>query len=96
MVSEELLPERKDYESPLCVEKNEEQVLSESFNELNAIARGVEKQFDLLLGLSKIVTEKTIDIGRRLDIPEKETQRWAVERSILDSERNTIIQTLAK
>ena len=96
MVSKEPLPERKDYESPLCVEKNEEQVVSKSFKELNAIARGVEKRFDLLLGLSKVVTEKTIDIGRRLGIPEKEIQRWAVERSILDSERNTIIQTLAK
>jgi len=63
MVSEELLPERKGYESSLCVEKNEEQVLSKSFKELNAIARGVEKHFDLLLGLSKIVTEKTVLFG---------------------------------
>ncbi len=91
MVSKKLSLERKDYESPLCIEEKDEQVLSESFNEMNAIARGIEARFDLLAGRSKIVTQRTIDIGRQLGIPEKEIQRWAALRSMHDAERNRVI-----
>jgi len=74
------------------LKKKDKQALSESFNEMNAIARGVEARFDLLTGRSKVVTQGTIDIGRRLSIPEKEIQRWAALRSIHDSERNGVIK----
>ncbi len=89
MVSKKLSPEGKDYESPLCVEEKDKQALSESFNEMNAISRGIEARFDLLTSRSKIVTQRTIDIGRQLGILEMDIQRWAALRSMHDSERQS-------
>ena len=91
MVSKQSSLERKDYGPPLCTEEKSRQAPSEYLNEMNAIARGVEARLDLLIGCSKIVIQRTIDIGRRLSIPEKEIQRWAAMRPIYDSERNEVI-----
>lgn len=83
-------PRRGDYKTALCVGGEEE----ESFNQINAIARGVEVKLDLLDGHSKIVTQRTIDTARQVGIPEEEIQRWADTRLRLDSERNRRIESL--
>ncbi len=67
------------------------QVTSKSSTEMDAIARGVEARQELLIGFSKTVTERTIDIARQLGIDEKEIQRWVAARAKLDSERNRVI-----
>ncbi len=92
MVSKKPLPERKDYEWPLSVEEKDKQALSESFGQMNAITRGVEARLDWLIGHSKIVTQRTIDIGRQLGVPEKEIQRWAALRSMHNSTRDKVIK----
>jgi len=61
--------------------------------EMHAIARGVEARIDPLSSFSKRVTQRTIDIARRLGINEKEIQRWVVERTRLDMEKGTVINT---
>jgi hypothetical protein len=88
MDSKKLSPERKHYESPICVEERDQQGLSESFHEMDAIARGVEARLDLLTSRSTIVIQKTIDVARQLDMPEEEIQSWATLRFMHDSERN--------
>jgi len=96
MISKKLSPERKNCESPLCVRETFSEVLNHSFREMNAIARGVEARLDLLTGRSEIVTQRTIDIGRKLDIPEEEILKWSALRLTHDSERNGVITGITK
>jgi len=69
------------------------QVTSKSSVRMDAIARGVEARFDLLLGISKIIIQETIDIARRLDILEQEIQSWMAARARLVSERDRAIKS---
>ncbi len=71
----------------------DKQITKDPFNRMNAIARGVEARLDSLCGLSKIVTQKTIDIARWLGIPPKEIQRWAAARAMLNSTRDKAIKS---
>lgn len=61
--------------------------------EISAIAHGVETKLNSLSGFSETVTQQSIEIARQLRIPEKEIQRWAVTRTMLDSERGRIVQS---
>jgi DNA-binding response OmpR family regulator len=56
-------------------------------SEMNAIARGVEAKVDPFSAFSSVVTERTIEIARQLDIAEEEIQRWAAAKAKLDSKR---------
>lgn len=58
--------------------------------EMDAIARGVEAKVDP--GYLKLVTQRTIDIARKLGIADKEIQRWATEKAQPDSKREKIIK----
>lgn len=89
------LTETRDCKTPLCVGGGQvdEEAMEESFNEMNAIAYGVEAKYDLLIGYSEIVTQETVDIARHLRIPEKEIQSWAAARARLVSERSKAIKT---
>ncbi len=62
--------------------------IDKSFTEMDAIARGVETKLDPFSSYSKIVTQRTTDIARQLNIAEEEIQRWAAAKAPLDSERN--------
>jgi DNA-binding response OmpR family regulator len=64
-----------------------------SLNAINAIAYGVDAQVDYFDFHSKIVTEKTIDFARRLCLPAKEIEKWAVARNEFYSERNRYIES---
>jgi DNA-binding NtrC family response regulator len=59
--------------------------------EMDAIARGVEAKVDP--GYLKLVTQKTIDIARKLGIADKEIQKWAAAKAQLDSEREGTIKS---
>ena len=96
MVNKRLSLETKDDESQLRIEETDRQALSKSFNEMNAIARGVEARLDLLTGYSRKVIQTTTNIGRQLGMPEKEIQRWAALKSIDDTERDRAIKTMVK
>jgi len=56
--------------------------------EIDAIARGVEAKLPSFSSYSKLVTERTIDIARRLGISEEETQRWAAAKAIRASDES--------
>ena len=60
---------------------------------MDAIARGVEAKVDPFSSYSKMVTQRTIDIARKLDIPDEEIQEWTEAKAKLDSERNGIIES---
>ena len=55
-------------------------IVSEWFNEMNAISRGVETRLNLLIGFSGMVTLETITIAQQLRIPERQIKRWATSR----------------
>ena len=63
------------------------QAASKSTSQIDAIALGVEVKLDPLSNYSKLVTERTIDVARRLGIAEEEIQQWAAERAKLDSSK---------
>ncbi len=66
-------------------------------NNMDAIARGVEAQFEDSTGFSRRATETTINIARALGIPEAEIKRWAASRLIHDTKKlNAIKALLAK
>ena len=60
--------------------------------EMDAIAFGVEAGQNLFDSHSKIVTQATIDIARRIGIADKEIQSWVAARAKLDSERERVIK----
>ena len=70
------------------------QAMGEAVSEMDAIARGVEVKHELLTGYSHIVTQKTIDIARQLDITDKEIQDWVNTRARLEMGRNRIIASV--
>ncbi len=59
--------------------------------EMDAIARGVEAKVDH--GYLKLVTQRTIDIARKLGIADKEIQKWAAAKAQLDSKREGAIKS---
>ena len=63
--------------------KEDRQAMGIYFKQMDAIASGVDASYDMFIGYSNIVTERTIEIAKQLDIPEKEIQRWAIARSTL-------------
>ena len=89
------LHETGAYQTPLCVssEQEDDEDMDESFNEMNAIAHGVEAKYDSLTGHLKIVTQATMDIASWLGIPEKGIQRWGTARARLSSERDKVIKS---
>jgi len=89
------LLERIGHQAPPCVgtEEEDKHVAGKCFDEMNAIARGVEARYDLLIGYSNTVTRTTVDAARQLDIPEKAIQRWVAARAKLDSDRNSAIRS---
>jgi DNA-binding NtrC family response regulator len=60
---------------------------------MDAIARGVEAKLDPVSSYSKMVTQGTIDITRKLGISDKETQKWAAAKAQLDSKREGTIKS---
>ncbi len=62
-----------------------------SLAEMDAIARGVEAKVDP--GYLKLVTQKTINIARKLSIADKEIQKWAAAKAQLDSKREGTIKS---
>ena len=89
------LQERTAWQTPLCVgsEEGDDEDMDESFNQMNAIARGVEAKYDSVTGHLEIVTQATMDIALRLGIPEKGIQRWGTARARLDSERDKVVKS---
>ena len=89
------LQERTAWQTPLCVgsEEGDDEDMDESFNQMNAIAHGVEAKYDSVTGHLEIVTQATMDIALRLGIPEKGIQRWGTARARLDSERDKVVKS---
>ena len=73
--------------------KEDNRAAGEFFKQIDAIARGVEAGYDMLIGYSHIVTERTVEIARQLDIPEEQIQRWVADRTMRDSEKHRAIRT---
>ena len=69
------------------------QATSKSSTEIDAIAFGVEAKIDPFSAFSRVVTQRTVDIARQLDIAEEEIQRWAAEKAKLDFERKKVVKS---
>jgi DNA-binding response OmpR family regulator len=70
---------------------------TQSLEEINAIAYGVEARVDYFDFHSKIVTNRTVELARFLGLSEKEIEKWAVARNELYSKRDRRIRsTLGK
>ncbi len=67
---------------------------SRSLSEINAIAYGVDAQVDHFDFHSKIVTDKTVELARQLDLPGREIKKWVVTRDQLYSERDRRIKSM--
>lgn len=79
------------------VEKQTKKTRHACLYHMDAIAFGVQVRFEENNGFSKRVTEATVDIARKLGIPEDETERWAVSRLtrlIRETERLNAIKSL--
>jgi DNA-binding response OmpR family regulator len=95
-----ILEGRKRYNSvsdiiqPMGNISNGAKIANRQFSVINAIAYGVDTQVDHFDFHSKIVTDKTIDIARRLGLPAKEIKDWAVARHEFYSKRNQYIKSM--
>jgi hypothetical protein len=63
-------------------------------DDMNAIAYGVAAWFEENTGYSENVTGMTVEIARKLGVPEKEITRWAARRSKLNAGKIKTIRTL--
>jgi hypothetical protein len=63
-------------------------------DDINAIAYGVAVWFEENSGYSDNVTGMTIEIARKLGVPEKDIGRWAARRSTLNVKRVKPIRAL--
>ena len=63
-------------------------------DDINAIAYGVAAWFEENSGYSDNVTGKTIEIARKLGVPEREIGKWAARRSTLNTQRVKPIRAL--
>jgi DNA-binding response OmpR family regulator len=64
-----------------------------SSSAITALACGVDAQVDYFDFHSKIVTERTIDVARHLDLPAKEIEDWLVQRNDYHSKRDSYIKS---
>ncbi len=63
-------------------------------DDINAISYGVAAWFEENSGYSDNVTGMTIEIARKLGVPEREIGKWAARRSTLNAQRVKPIRTL--
>jgi hypothetical protein len=63
-------------------------------DDINAIACGVTAWFEENAGYSANVTGMTVEIARKLGVPEKEISRWAARRTTLNAGRARPIRSL--
>jgi hypothetical protein len=63
-------------------------------DDIDAIAYGVEAWFEENTGYYKSVAETTVEIARKLGVPEDEIRRWATHRSTFNAERVKLIKSL--
>ena len=63
-------------------------------DDINAIAYGVAAWFEENAGYSENVTGMTIEIARKLGVPEREIGKWAARRSTLNAQRVKPIRAL--
>lgn len=93
------LREESDYEGlpHAQPEENDIRTMEDYFQEMNAIAHGVEVRNDLSIGWSNLIIQESIDIARRIEIPNKVVREWIARREAICSERNKRIErTLRK
>ena len=90
------IPEKGDYHPPIedKVEQQTERTRDTFLNDIDAIAYGVEAWFEENTGYSKSVAETTVEIARKLGVPEDEIRRWAARRSTFNVERAKLIKSL--
>ena len=63
-------------------------------DDIDAIAYGVAAWFEENGGYSENITGMTVEIARKLEVPEKDIKRWAARRSTLNAGRIKPIRTL--
>jgi hypothetical protein len=63
-------------------------------DDINAIACGVAAWFEENAGYSQSVTGMTVEIARKLGVPEKDIKKWTVRRMSLDAGRVKPIRSL--
>ena len=75
---------------PPLIEKNRRTFI----DDIDAIACGVEAWFEENTGYSESVAETTVEIARKLGVPEGEIKRWVAHRSTFNAERVKLIKSL--
>ena len=66
---------------------------SRSLGEMNAVAYGVDAEVDYFDFHSKTVTDRTVELARRLSLPRRAIKEWAATRDQLYSERDRRIKS---
>ena len=94
-----LLLEDKDCQSSIEKKVGEEAKKTRRtfLDNMDAIANGVQVQFEENSSFSRRVTETTVGTARALGIPETEIERWAtsrLDRLIRDTEKLNAIKSL--
>jgi hypothetical protein len=64
------------------------------FDDINAIACGVTAWYEENVGYSANVTGMTVEIARKLGVPEKDIKKWASRRKTLNAGRVEPIRSL--
>ena len=90
------IPGKGDYQPPIedKVKQQIEKTRDTFIGDIDAIAYGVEAWFEENTGYSESVAEMTVEIARKLGVPEDEIRRWVARRSTFNVERVKLIKSL--
>lgn len=90
------IPGRGGYHPPTeeKVEQQIEKTRHTFLGDIDAIAYGVEAWFEENTGYSRSVAETTVEIARKLGVPEDEIRRWVARRSVVNMEKVKPIKSL--
>ena len=80
--------------APGKVKKQTKKTRRTFLDDMDALAYGVEAWFEENTGYSKRVTERTLDLARKLGIPEDEIERWAAFRLMCGREKVSVLKHL--
>jgi two-component system response regulator AtoC len=84
--------ENRNKHDKIIIKTQKTGATNQSISAINAIAIGVDAHVDYFDLHSKIVTEKTVDLAKKLGLPDKEIKKWEIMRNKILSQRISYIK----
>jgi hypothetical protein len=89
-----MISTRTDRDGERPTDSEEVKTHKNNLRTLEAISRGVERKYDAMYGFSTLVCQGTVDVARRLCLPETEIREWVTSRITKEDEETKHLKTV--